>query len=227
MIYKIISISLVLSLALVLGCNKDTVPCTTCPTSSGADCEDIQNVKHFFYFKVGSWWVYEEENSGARDSVYVTSALENPSNYDFDVEVYSTYQDYYYRFWPVYNLVSSECPAQGVICKQCLNINRSKYKPGDFVAETNCFFFTPELGAFEYEPHSQAPMNRVILDSIMTEYSLSNVIYERTIRIHEENTFMEGKQATNHYFSENVGLVKKELLDSNQVWNLVDYHIEL
>lgn len=138
MIARISAIYLFLFLILSLGCVKDKVPCTTCPTEGGAGCEDIQNVKHFFYFKVGSWWVYEEESSGLRDSVYVTLALENPNNYDFDVEVFSSHQDYYYRFRPI-KVNSSSCPSNGSICSRCIQVKRSKYKPGDFVNESTCF----------------------------------------------------------------------------------------
>jgi len=225
MIVRILSISLLLSLALVLGCNKDKVPCTTCPTSSGAGCEDIQNVKHFFYFKVGSWWVYEEENSGTRDSVYVTSASENPSNYDFNVEVYSEFQDYTYRFWPEYYAVNG-CPQNGVICNRCLIVKRSKYKPGDFVGEGRCFLFIPKLGDYTGVPNTQFANNQIQVDQILDSVSfVVDVKFGRTIKIHELNTFIEGVQPTHHYFSEHVGLIRKELLDSNEVWNLVDYYI--
>jgi len=212
-------------MVLILGCKKDKVPCTTCPTE-GANCEDVQNVKHFFYFKVGSWWVYEEENSGLRDSVYVTSALENQSNFGFDVEVYSTYQDYYYHFWPEYNIVSNQCPENGQICKYCVKVLRSKYRPGDFVGEATCFIFIPIVGASEGNYNAYYTNNRIWVDSIFDEYSVSLYEFKRTIVLFENNTRMEGLQPTNHYFSENVGLVRKELLDSNQVWNLVDYNIE-
>ncbi len=228
MILRIFSISLVLSLALVLGCNKDKVPCTTCPTGGGnlSNCEDIQNVKHFFYFKVGSWWVYEEENSGLRDSVYVTSAVENPSNYDFDVEVYSTYQDYTYRYWPEYYPING-CPESGQICKRCIIVKRAKYKPGDFVDEGRCFLFIPEVGDFTSVPNISFGGNRITVENILdsSEFILG-LKYKKTVQISELNTYMEGKQPTNHFFSENTGLIRKELLDSNQVWNLVDYHIE-
>ncbi len=205
------------------------MPCTTCPTGGGSssNCEDIQNVKHFFYFKVGSWWVYEEENSGLRDSVYVTSAVENPSNYDFDVEVYSTYQDYTYRYWPEYDIISSECPENGNICADCLNVIRSKYKPGNFVDESNCFIFIPSVGESEGNYNPIYSNNKIYVDSISNSFLIDSLLFTRTIKLYEDNTVMEGLQPTNHYFSENVGLVKKELLDSNQVWNLVDYHIEL
>ncbi len=214
---------LLLLLLLVPACKKDKVACTTCP-SNGADCEDVQNVKHFFYFKVGSWWVYEEETSGARDSVYVTEAIENVSNYNFDVRVYSTYQDYYYHFWPQLT-VSSSCPSNGVICKRCVQIKRSKYKPGDFVGEATCFIFLPILGAKDYNSNSAFENNYIHVSTVMDTFQNSSLFYNRTVKMFEDNTYMEGAQPTNHYFSENVGLVRKELLDSNQVWNLVDYYI--
>jgi hypothetical protein len=227
MITRIATISLTLFLFLSLGCKKDQVPCTTCPTGGGAGCEDIQNVKHFFYFKVGSWWVYEEENSGLRDSVYVTSAAENPSNYDFDVEVYSTYQDYYYRFWPQYGAaVGSTCSPTGQSCGWCAKVFRSKYKPGDFVGQATCFIFQPVEGASDVNPNNSYANNRVYVDEALDSIEMNSYMFQRTVKMYENQTYMEGDQPTNHYFSENVGLIKKELLDSNQVWNLVDYHIE-
>ncbi|GAB5417879.1 MAG: hypothetical protein Crog4KO_23730 [Crocinitomicaceae bacterium] len=203
------------------------MPCTTCPTGGdGAGCEDIQNVKHFFYFKVGSWWVYEEENSGLRDSVYVTSASENPSNYDFNVEVYSTHQDYYYRYWPI-KVNSNECPTNGIICKRCIQIKRSKYRPGDFVNESTCFLFVSKIGDNQYVPNTEFENNRIYVENVLDSLiGTQNFVFDRTIQIRESNTYIEGMQPTNHFFSENVGLVRKELLDSNQIWNLVDYHIE-
>ena len=224
---KFAYISLLVFMVSIIGCKKDKVPCTSCPTGSGAGCEDIQNVKHFFYFKVGSWWVYEEENSGLRDSVYVTSAAENPSNYDFDVEVYSTHQDYYYRFWPQYGgSVGSNCSQSGQSCGWCISVFRSKYKPGDFVGEGQCFIYIPKLGARDYVWTSSLPSNYIEVTQIDSVYEGIVFTFDRTIRISELNTYMEGDQPTNHFFSENIGLVKKELLDSNQVWNLVDYYIQ-
>lgn len=218
-------ISLLVLILLLLGCKKDKVPCTTCPTGPGAGCEDIQNVKHFFHFKVGSWWVYEEESSGLRDSVYVTSAAENPNNYNFDVEVYSEFQDYSYHYWPEYYSVNG-CPDNGVICKRCLTVKGSKYKPGDFVGEGRCFLFIPELGDYMGVPNTQFENNQIQVEGILDSVEfVTNLKFARTIKIHELNTFIEGIQPTNHYFSEGVGLVRKELLDSNQVWNLVDYYI--
>src|SRR4051812_34053479 len=52
-------------------------------TENPSECPNIQGVKNYFLFKEGSWWVYEEETSLERDSVYVTEYINNSTNYDF------------------------------------------------------------------------------------------------------------------------------------------------
>jgi hypothetical protein len=217
-------ITLLLCTLILLGCKKDEpIPCQE---TGNENCEDIQNVKHFFYFKVGSYWVYEEETSGDLDTVYVTEASENPSNYDFDVRMYSSYQDFYYHFWPEYFPGDQDCPEAGPICKRCLSVKRSKYRPGVIVYQANCFMFIPQVGQSEFNYNSSISNNKVITDEIDDSFFNGTLQFERTVKMYEINTVMEGYQPTNHYFSENVGLTRKELIDSNQVWNLVDYYIE-
>jgi hypothetical protein len=217
-------ITLLLCTLILLGCKKDEpIPCEE---TGNENCEDIQNVKNFFYFKVGSYWVYEEETSGDLDTVYVTEASENPSNYDFDVRVYSTYQDYYYHFWPDNVSGLNGCNTNGDICKWCVTVKRAKYKPGDFIGEAKCFFFIPKVGDADGNFNPFFPNNLVSVQQIDSNYVLGTINAGRTFKMNELNTVMEGLQETNHYFSEDVGLIRKELLDSNKVWNLVDYYIQ-
>ena len=41
----------------------------------------------------------------------------------------------------------------------------------------------------------------------------------------EDHNVAESNQKTNHFYAQEVGLIRKELLDSNQVWNLIRYNI--
>lgn len=223
--YISLLVFLILGVSLIPSCVKDKTPCTTCPTGN-TNCEDIQNVKKFFAFKLGSWWVYEEETSGARDSVYVTSYQNNPTNYDFDVRVYSTYQDYYYHYWPEFAGGVNSCSESGDICQRCITVMRSKYKTGDFVDEAKCFPFISKKGESFSNFNTAYSNNKLIINDVVDSFNLDLLLFGRTFVIHELNTYMEGTQPTNHFFSENVGLIRKELLDSNQVWNLVNYHIQ-
>lgn len=224
---KISSIVLLaLTIALIVAsCKKEKTPYETCPDSGSANCENVQNIKNFFYFKVGSWWVYEEETSGERDSIYVTEASEDPNTYNFDVRMYSTYEDYYYHYWPVYALTSN-CPDNGTICTQCLTVMRSKYKPGDFVAEEECFYFVPKVGfkAVNYNVH--CTNNMLMIEQGFDSININQIQLLRTFVLKEDCTSSQGNQKTRFYYSENCGVSKKELLDSSQIWNLVNYYIQ-
>jgi hypothetical protein len=217
-------ITLLLYTLILLGCKKDEP--ASCQETGNENCEDIQNVKKVFYFKVGSYWVYEEEISGDLDTVYVTESAHDPSSYYFEVRMYSTHQDYYYHFWPQNAASSQNCVDFGLICERCAKVKLSKYKSGDYVGEGTCFIFLPKPGEFDYNPNSQDPNNIVYVDDSLSEFVLDSFVFERTIKMHELHEITENYQPTNHYFSENVGLVRKELIDSNKVWNLIDYYIQ-
>jgi len=206
----------------LLACSKDKVPGESTPCST---CQKVTEAKDYFAFKVGSWWVYEEETTLERDSMYVTSSSIS-SGYNFDTYTYSELQGYYYHFWPIYLTQLSGCSTSLPISKKCLFVNRSKFKPGDFIGENYCFFVNYVIGAFETEYNTCLPENKVIISGINDQYNLGLFNFEKTIKIHELCTFIENCQPTNHYFSKGVGLIRKELLDSNQIWNLVNYHIE-
>lgn len=190
-----------------------------------AECHNIQCVKDYFCFKQGSWWVYEEESSHLRDSVYVTASANNPANFDFDVRVYSTYQDYFYHYFPTYISVNG-CSQNGAISTKCVLVNRSKYKPGELVGQGVCFFYNFAQGQSETTFNTAFPNNKISISEIDQAYTLGTLSFGPTVKIHELNTFVEDIQPTNHFYSLHVGLIRKELLDSNQVWNLVSYHIE-
>jgi len=222
-IYYILFIAVVF-----ISCKKDETPSYPTTNTGTADCSEAQGIKDYFYFKIGSWWVYEEETSGARDSVCVTEAIENPNNNYFDIRVYSNYQDFYYHYWPVLSQSSpySVCPDNGLICHRCIKVIRSKYQPGNVLGDGTCFIYLPTEGDFDYVPNVYYENNKLFVDSIFDSYQLDTFQFNKTVKIHELNTIVEGRQPTNHYFSQDVGLVRKELLDSNEVWNLVNYYIQ-
>ena len=49
--------------------------------------------------------------------------------------------------------------------------------------------------------------------------------YENVIKMSDKYNIAEHSQSTIHFYADGVGLIRKELLDSNQVWNLIRYNI--
>jgi hypothetical protein len=204
-----------------MSCKKDKVgdnaPCTT--------CQSVTEAKDYFAFKVGSWWVYEEETSHERDSVYVTQSTIG-SDYMFDTYMYSELQGYYYHYYPLY-INNNVCSKTEPTKSKCLFVTRAKQKPGDYIGENYCFFVNYSVGSYETEFNICNPNNRVIISNVFNEFDLGLFHFNKTVIVHELCTFIENCQPTNHYFSKNIGLIRKELLDSNEVWNLINYHIEI
>ena len=218
-------VGFLMALCVAVSCKQDKVPfCEENPT----ECVDIRSVKDFMYFKVGSWWVYEEETTLERDCVYVVEASEDTGTFNFEMKTENTLSDYTMYYWPVYyGSGNNDCVENGLIHTKCLDIKRSKSKPGDFVAESDCFFYILEKGDFTYTDGG-APYytdNELRVEEVMISYSNEGFEYGLTYQISEEHTAIENKQPTVHFYSRNVGLIRKELLGNSEVWNLVEYNI--
>jgi len=210
----------------MVSCTKEKVPCTNCPTEPIQECYTIDEIKQFFVFNVGSYWVYKEENSGFLDTLTVTQSQNNTGGYNFWIEMYSTNQDFYYYYWPGLATGNQSCNNLNQICSRCIYIKRVKSKPGNFVHEQTCLFFNNSLLESTAVINSSFPDNKIIIDGITDSIELNSMHFSKTISVRELNTYMEGNQPTIHQFSKGVGLIKKELLDSLQTWELVDYYIQ-
>ncbi len=215
-------------LLLISACKKDPEP----PVKSYCElhpdeCVDVRDVKNYFYFQVGTWWVYEEENSGKRDSVYVTETFSDTGSVIFSTRLFSEYDGYYYRFWTtgVGSNVENNMTKKS---ERSTRVLRSKGKPGDYVGEATCFLFYPTAGLWTYTNGGGyiGYGNKLEVEEVFENYLVVDESYQNVVKMSEEYTVVEESQPTIHYYCPNVGLIKKELLDSNQIWNLVDYHIE-
>jgi hypothetical protein len=218
-------LSILTFLLVITSCkDKDPVEKSYCDKNPGM-CETVLEAKSYFAFKVGSWWVYEEETTHERDSIYVTEFADDPSSPDFDCYMYSEYQGFNFHFYPQY-IASNKCSYSGVSTNKCIYIHRSKYAPQNFIDDDVCFFIQYRLGDKIPISNIDFPSDKLTISDILSEYSNNALSFGKTIKIAEDHTFIENNSPTYHYYAKGVGLVRKELIDSNQVWNLVSYHIE-
>jgi len=208
---------------LFLACKKDKAegqpPCTGCPTYYTAD------VKKWLYFQPGTYWIYEEQTSGDIDCVYVTSNTYddgNPQSAYFRCETYSTYHAYYFNYLSN-NPFTDGCYPSFLGEKRCVVVLRDKTKPGDFIGETPCFLFRPQIGDFIYAWNSTG--NVVSVDNFLDSVTVGDSVYYNVPVIKETVNITEDLQKTKFYFCENKGIIKKELIDSSQTWNLIRYRI--
>lgn len=210
---------------IAVSCKPDSPTAHKKTCTDYGTCETAISAKEFFVFKTGSWWVYEEESSHERDSLYVTESVDTESA-DFSVWVYSQREDMRYHYFPLI-VEASPCQSQTTIHRdtKCLYVRRSKGNFGNYIGEDICFFIQYWKGQNAKVTNIDFPHDKITVSDVYQEYQLSGFVFPTTVKIHENNTFIENNEETNHYFSKGIGLVRKELLGSNQVWNLVSYYI--
>lgn len=213
---------------IIFSCKKDKPEPSPSTGTGCSTCHSVLEAKDYFAFKMGTWWVYEEENTLERDSVYLTESAIDPNGYNFNVTMYSSYEECYYHYWPSYMDQLQGCDETSPISKRCLFVNKSQYQISNYVYQSYCFFINYKIGDFYYTGGNlnQCENNKIIFENIYPEYTLLNNNFSKTIKIHEDCNIAAGEQPMNIYYSKGVGIIKKEYLDSNKIWNLVNYWIE-
>jgi len=190
-------------------------------------CVDMTKIKDHYYFKTGSWWVYQEVTTHQLDTQWVSQGWENDCK--FRLTIKSSLDDYDRERWAHLLGPSKNC---GLVEKRRLAyIERSKGKGGDFIGTSYIGIFYPvkgdSLGHFGgggyYTPQEYSYLR---VKNTHSNYNILNKIYTNVIEIGDDYNMVENSQPTTHYYAEGVGLIKKELIDSNQVWILIDYNVE-
>lgn len=189
------------------------------------DCFDAEMHKDWFCFNEGSYWVYQQESSSVRDSVVVTETTSDTGSYGFSTTVYSHYENLNYRYYPD---IGENCPTSGSVRNglSCFVIKKTKWITGDVISISRLVSFDLEVGNYLINYTSELQDNKVTVTNFYPNYSLMGYNYTDVFVLEELVTFAENNQHTKHYFARNHGLIRKELIDSNEVWNLVDFDLE-
>lgn len=178
-----------------------------------------QETFDYGYFKVGTYWIYQDSITGAEDCVYVfynhtqidTIPEDNYYKYDaglynwFELDAHSTYYDQDYNYW-------SNSSWSTEINGYMNFVSRRTKGQFETVLWTNKF----ELGKTVY-PYTQYGV--VTCTSFYNSYkSFQNVVV-----FNDTKNSTENDSPTNFFLAKNAGIVRKEILDSNRVWSLVMY----
>jgi hypothetical protein len=220
-----VTISFFLLLFFLQACkDKDTqTACEKAPET----CQYLSEAKDYFAFKEGSWWVYEEETTHERDSVYVTSFINNASSHYFKTKLLSVRDSFETWYFPADFYEGNGCSYPGPVNKRCLYIRKIKAKFQNHLGETTIMFFKNNIGEYLYTGGglSICEYNKITITNIWETYPLGNLNFNKVIEVSEDCTHFEGDQPVKFVFAKGVGLIKKTLVDSNETWNLVSYHI--
>lgn len=210
----------------LFACNKDKPePATPTPCIS---CQSVTEAKDFFAFKVGTYWIYQEENSLELDTLTVTESQIDATGYNFDVRIYSTREDCYYHYWPTYLDNKEGCSQSEPVSKKCLFVNKSKYQLSNYVYQYKCIFLQYKKGDVDYEaglPNVCENSTITVVD-ILNNFSNGIETFGKTVKIGESCSLSENNQAVEYHYSHGIGITRKYLQSDNKTWNLINYKIQ-
>jgi hypothetical protein len=206
---------LCLFLLLLLVCCKHEPPPKVCQYDSS-----VEEMKKWYYFKTGTWWVYQEQNTGVLDTITVYYDWEGLSQSGYDgFEWYANGSldgfNYKYRFnssYSIHCLSEKECT--------CHKLNRSKTQPGNFVGDAFIFLYPIIKGNYTGSGSGVSFVKEVfssfdILDSTFNDVALWEV---------EDDPSEDGEHSL-YWIAKNVGIVGIEKTNAVETWNLINYSI--
>ena len=194
--------------SVLTNCNQ----CDTTQCPEGNTKNKISSVaKKYFYFKVGSWWVYQNEISLERDSIYV---VQNKLERIKGVESCKCDESLFVRFESTFNdsffyyTESQSSPA--ITFSRVSYGNSSSYHTYrfDVVSDTS-------LGL--------ANQHNAII-SLLPTFKGINGDFKNVYRCFYNKALTD--YLSDSYFAPNVGLIRYRYKDGDDsYWNLVNHHV--
>ncbi len=185
----------------------------------------IDEMMEWVYFKTGTYWIYEEQNSGALDTMTVYfdySGVSNTGNREFVVKMESSLDGYTYEYW-FNDAWSGEC---GLFPScYCRVVDCEKYIPGDFVGGNHNFIFPLRIGnkAGQLGPNLTPGATEIIQqDDTLT---LSNLEFNNPYTFRMDFSIQHDRKLAYYRIVQNVGIVQKEIPEFNENWQLIEYLI--
>lgn len=182
----------------------------------------------YAYFKPGTYWVYQDSISGILDSVYITFANKGTyTNGDaevaqgyyrgtfswFSCDAISSYDHYKYQNWMDQSYeVTSNTP---LVKRVKIQTPISSSGGG-----TNINIAIVPTGKTLY-----VQLDYVTYQYYYSVFSVKSQMFSATQKWTNYGSNCDDDQNTNYYIAKNIGIVRREQLDSNRTWNLIRYNI--
>lgn len=188
-----------------------------------------QEVKDYMYFKPGTYWIYQDSISGALDTVKVTDTLvssqtKNGMYYEhYQTNTYSSYDKYFY-YYKVNTSFSDDCINNNEN-RPCYNILCVKTKPGNYIGELAVLFmpFWKSYSGNQYI--SPGEYSGILIEDQINNLPTQIGDFKDVILIKSTNNILFDKDDIRLFFSRKAGIVRKEYLNKNQIWKLIQFNI--
>jgi hypothetical protein len=188
----------------------------------------LGEARDYLDFKPGSWWVYQNNKSGLYDTLVLKSISIRSQSFTgkntvikdlINFKTYSISDGYEYTY---YNLFAPnpDLPSN-LLSNPYIEIANNKFRPNDFNAETVSFFYP-----FDKQHMGSISTFESRLIHIDTSINLPTLKVDNVVVFRCKNDACWNSATVKYYWGKDIGLIKKENIDKNESWELVNFNIE-
>jgi len=191
--------------------------------------QSIHDMQDWYYFKTGTYWVYQEKYSGRIDTITVYEDFAGVNySYWFYFRCVSSLDGFRNTYW-VDSTYSTNCLAHPEC--HCHRVYRSKWRPEDsnWVGESGLFVFPSYVGNFNNVSHSDyhavPNIGKSTLSNLFNKLNFQNNYFIEVIQWEVDIDRSEQNDRTEYFIAKNVGIIEKINYDLNEDWRLIDYFV--
>lgn len=185
--------------------------------------EISDETKSYISFAEGSWWVYKNTQTGDTNRVKITH---NKNTNTFFESWDNTSKRHYNVSYNKLFLVSYDTRGESVFIKSFPEGTDAAYieRSSSLGVKGEISFFQPLILGMNF-------IHNDSVSTILKEYKIreeingkvfSNVLVFSCLR----KFYTSDSITTDYHYAPNVGLIKRELVDSGYSWELIDYAVE-
>lgn len=187
-----------------------------CPDDDNA----FEDMKAWYYFKEGTYWIYEEQNTGQLDTVIVYSNQENQFDtvYQFEWYASSSLGNQLHQW--VNTSWSGPCPEK--LSCTCQIIFQSRAFNGQFIGENAAFSF-PHIN--QNWIGNMWPGGRTTIISVQDSLEISQNTFYSVVEFYNEMDAIQNDFPSQTKFAKNIGMIESKIPALNENWHLIEYGI--
>ncbi len=205
----------------ITACNKDssqTYPVYRTPVP--------QVLWDYGYFQIGSYWVFQDSTSLILDSIYVTSSNEGT------IESSPTNSNTYYDYYGYFNVYTQD-PVEGRQYHNYVNMQfADQLYAGLYeeklmmpVSEQTWLMTNYFVPGQSFLPLLSETYGEVFFENKFDSLKVLASYFKNVMFFRDSKNGTQNNSITNTYLAQNIGVVRKEIMATHTVWNLIRYHI--
>ena len=193
------------------------------------DCGEattIDEMMEWVYFKTGTYWIYEEQNTGTLDTMtvyYDYNGVSSTGNREFVVKMESSLDGYTYEYW-FNDAWSNKCDTYFTDCF-CRVVDCDKFIPGDYAGGNHVFIFPLKVGNQTGQSGYNLEFGPSKIIAHFESDTMHTMVFSNVYEIHQAFSPQHNYEESTYKMSYAIGIIQKIIPQFSENWELIEYQI--